>query len=272
MKGQWKTSLWNLVAVWESDSSHRDRALFLLTIPQLLASWWREIIVVGGGGVGNGIAIGGKWNDSRGGGGCLHWGSGPARSSVCRRGPALITACKSLPFSGNGLRATQSTISGGGTGDETMLSSQSEEEKSNPLVGSSSIVEIAERGGGGGCCWWWKKSFWRRSFSHFWLASSLSVMAWFKRCLRFKSCSSLFFSSSWTVILVCSSSRVVHKSECLSSSILCQKKKRNQNQNPISQYPERDKVKLGKRNEEIGENGYPWINESHLVLQDISPS
>lgn len=60
-----------------------------------------------------------------------------------------MTACKSLPFSGNGLSEIQSEISGGGgTGDETdtMLSSQSEEEKafceSNALVGSSSIVEI----------------------------------------------------------------------------------------------------------------------------------
>lgn len=218
---QWKTSLWNLVADGESDSSHRDRALFLLTIPQLAASEWS-----GSGSGGTGIAIGGgKWKDSSGGGGCLHWGSGPARSRVWRSGPAFMTACNSLPFSGNGLSETQSAISGGGgTGDETetILSSQSEEEKafweSNPFVGSSSMVEIPERGGR---WWWWKKSFWRRSLSHFSLASSLSLMAWFNKCLRWETWSSLFFSSSWTAILVCSSSRVVHKSEWRNSSIFC---------------------------------------------------
>ena len=188
----------------------------------------------GGGCGGEGMVTGGISKDSSGGGGCLHWGSGPARRRVWRSGPACITACKSFPFSGNGFSGTSSGGGGGNwgggmgstTGDETMLSSQSDDEKplleSIPLLGSSSMLEIPERGPVCCCCCCcWSRSFSRRSLWHFSCASSLSLMALLSRSLRLSNWSSLFLSSSWTANLVCSSSKEVYKRELLSSSILC---------------------------------------------------
>lgn len=80
------------------ESEPSQKILFRLTLPQLAVvllpsvlkkeSWWRSCGCVCGVdcdcdcGGGEGMVTGGISKDSSGGGGCLHWGRGPARRRV----------------------------------------------------------------------------------------------------------------------------------------------------------------------------------------------
>lgn len=178
----------------------------------------------------NCTAAGGIWNACCSGGGFLHWGSGPASSSVCSVGPASRTACKSFPFCGSGLFMASQSITApallwselpvrvapaaasltlGNSGDPT-----GEEEPHSPAMLSgtgerrSSLVL--------GMC----LSFESRSLS--WpLASSLSWVITWSNFSSWSMLCSLFLISSLEFTFSASSSRVVHSSFCFSSSMLC---------------------------------------------------
>ena len=146
----WWTTLWYLELGGEESQhwSPLTSTLFLLKPPpppvQVLRqeSWCRSI------GLGEEeMVTGGMSIVLSCGGGCCHWGSGPAKRSVFRSGPASITASKNFPFSGNGflgtiLSVTSAKAGGGDTGcrgsntaeslpagDAMTFSSQSEEER-----------------------------------------------------------------------------------------------------------------------------------------------
>ena len=195
-------------------------------------------------GEGDVMATGGISMELSWGGGCCHWGSGPARRRVCRSGPASITACRSFPFSGSGFLDTNFKVAcgcngcgncgwkiGSVLGDEMMFSSESEEAKclleSLPF-GSSSMFEAASSCCccGCSCCFCcsccWSMSLSNIRFLHLVCASSLSLMVLLKRSLRWISSYSLFVISSLAARSVVSSSKVVYKRECLNSSTPCQ--------------------------------------------------
>lgn len=153
------------------------------------------------------------------GGGCCHSGSGPARRSVWRSGPASITACKNFPFSGSSLSATNFSATCGG-GDEVALSSQPEEEnpemESTPLVVSSwillGLITVKEAAAAFSCCCSNSLSsirLWQLDW-----ASSLSLMVFVKRPFKCTNCSSFLAISSWAQRIVFSSSKFVYRREC----------------------------------------------------------
>lgn len=189
---------------------------------------WCMILVVG-----DEIVTGGMSTELSWGGGCCHWGSGPARRSVWRSGPASITACRNLPCSGNGfltgILSVKSGFGGGGSGRSgdatTMLSSQSERERS--ILSSSLLVVSLEIGqSSSGCfeeCVWictcWKSNcFSMTSCWHFAWNSSLSLMIVASKSLMWRISSSFLEISSWAVITAASSSKVEYKSDCFNSS------------------------------------------------------
>lgn len=124
-------------------------------------------------------ATGGISMKSSCGGGCCHWGRGPAKRRFCRSGPASITAFNNLPFLGNGLFTAK-------------------------FKGNSDFIEFVI-----GCCFWsccCRKCF---SSSSFWdcvCASFLSLIVLFKASLTWMSSTSRLSISSLADKMAASSS------------------------------------------------------------------
>lgn len=181
------------------------------------------------------IVTGGISTELSCGGGCCHWGSGPARRRVWRSGPASMTACRNLPCSGKafliGILSVTSgdvTVTGGGglggvsgrlsllPGDPTtmLLSSQSDGERA--LLSSSLLVVPLEIGQSSECfeeCVWiwtcWKSKFFSKACCwHCASTSSLSLMILASKPLSWRISSSFLEISSWAAITAASSSKV----------------------------------------------------------------
>lgn len=210
-------------------------------------SWRRSLDV------GDESVTGGMSPELSCGGGCCHWGSGPASRRVCSSGPASITACRNLPCSGRAfLIATLSAASGGGgfsivsgrlslqTGE---LSSQSDDERALLSLSSLLVVVALEIGHSRVCfeeCAWiwacWKSNcFSITSCWHFVSNSSLSFMILPNNPLSWMISSSFLEISSWAEITAASSSRVEYRSECFSSSTPYTQYKRKKKK--TTQYP-----------------------------------
>lgn len=225
----------------EPGSSQCTRLLLLLKQLMLLLmqeSWCRRRCPVGGK-----IATGGISMDLSWGGGCCHWGRGPARRRFWRSGPASITACSSFPFSGNtnGFSAPNFEAACGcgdngcgivirsEFGDAVMVSSESEEAKcllfeSLPFDSISSFCAATTSWSCCCCCFCsscWSMSLSKTSLRHFAWASSLSWTVLLRRSLSWTSSSSLFAIFSFAEKIVVSSSKVVHRRECFNSCIPC---------------------------------------------------
>lgn len=183
------------------------------------------------GGGGEEMVTGGISKELSWGGGCCHWGSGPASRSVWSSGPASITAFKNFPFSGNGFSGTNSPASwggcscagGGGDGNDGggigLFSVESEVE--SPLLDPPPFSSPgAESDFPSSSCW--STVFSNSSTRHFPWNSFLSLIVIVKRSLRWNNSSSFLAISSWAERIVVSSSKVVYNRECFSSSIPCQ--------------------------------------------------
>lgn len=144
------------------------------------------------------------------GGGCCHWGSGPATNRVWSRGPASITACKSFPFSGNGFLVFSSSSLSFSVGEE-----RKEEEEDDDDDGGSCMEGSSSRG------FEVLDGLSETSNWHFWRASSFSFKAMLRRFLRWMSSNSRDSISSFVDSIIFSSSTVVYRSACSSSSMPC---------------------------------------------------
>lgn len=170
---------------------------------------------------GDDIVTGGISPELSCGGGCCHWGSGPARRSVCRSGPASITACRNLPFSGNGFLRV-ATGGGGGEGTKRMLSSESEWDKWSTLL-LVVVVGLDEIGQSNNKLCFLEELAKIKCFSssRFWHLAwnwSLSLMILASKSLRWRISSSFLEISSWAERIAASSSTLEYNRECFNSS------------------------------------------------------
>lgn len=213
------TSFWCLLwQCWET-SERYEWLLFLMSMA----------VVWAGGCEGRGeMMTGGMSTVSTSGGGCCQWGSGPARRRFWRRGPASITACRSLPFWGRGFsQAFWQTVGGrscdnngsptiGSVWEDWIVLLSSESEQANILLESLSLCGVIS------CSWflfcWINTKCSSINFSHFVSISSFSLMALFRRSFKFIISHSLLKISSFADMIVVSSSKVVYTRACLSSS------------------------------------------------------
>lgn len=196
------------------------------------------------------METGGISMESSLGGGCCHWGKGPASRRVCSSGPASITAFKSLPFSGSGFSAAELNAACGGvacgwsnsggwgfglvsevaTLMSLLLQSAEEEIETEKFflgsaAGFDSSSVLAAASCGCCCCFWsccWSKRFSSINFWHFAWASSLSLKVLFSASFKQITSTSLFAISSFADTIVLSSSKV-YKKEYFNSSLPCDK-------------------------------------------------